>query len=94
MQALIWTYLEPNLSILAACLPTYGPLFKDDGPTFITKFRSRIASLMSRGGASSSSKPWGNIASRESSNPSNDRFNGKGRKPGSTVDDDGQELIL
>ena len=50
---------------------------------------------MFRGGASSSSnKSGGNIAPRDSSDPSNDRFSGKGRKHGNTVDDDGQELIL
>lgn len=27
--AFIWAEIEPNMSIIAACLPVYGPLFKE-----------------------------------------------------------------
>ncbi|KAF2689800.1 hypothetical protein K458DRAFT_358875 [Lentithecium fluviatile CBS 122367] len=30
-QAFIWAEIEPNTSVIAACLPTYGPLFKEGG---------------------------------------------------------------
>jgi hypothetical protein len=29
--AFIWAEVEPNMSVIAACLPTYGPLFKNGG---------------------------------------------------------------
>jgi hypothetical protein len=31
-KAFIWAEIEPNTSVIAACLPTYGPLFRDGGP--------------------------------------------------------------
>lgn len=46
-QSVVWAQIEPNTSVLAACLPTYAPLFTNGTPTFISKLRSRIVSLMS-----------------------------------------------
>ena len=49
---------------------------------------------MSRGGVSSAKKSWGNSASNNNSKPPYSNFSGQGRKPGSSFDEDGEELIL
>ena len=48
----IWAHIEPNCSIVAACLPTYGPLFKDN-QTFLGWWTS-LRSFISSGSQSSS----------------------------------------
>ena len=47
----LWSHVEPNCSIIAACLPTYGPLFADGG---MASFFRSIRSLFSLGSAASS----------------------------------------
>ncbi|PVH94064.1 hypothetical protein DM02DRAFT_618862 [Periconia macrospinosa] len=39
--AFIWAEIEPNCSVIAACLPTYGPYFRADGvvPRFISNVK-------------------------------------------------------
>ncbi|KAF2639389.1 hypothetical protein P280DRAFT_481521 [Massarina eburnea CBS 473.64] len=41
-NAFIWSEIEPNTSVIAACLPTYGPFFRENGimPKFIHSMRS------------------------------------------------------
>ena len=50
-SAFIWAEIEPNVSVVAACLPTYGPLFRA-GAFFPTAMRS-LRSIL---GMSSKSK--------------------------------------
>ncbi|KAF2866150.1 hypothetical protein BDV95DRAFT_214116 [Massariosphaeria phaeospora] len=42
--AFIWAEIEPNCSVIAACLPTYGPFFKEGRflPGFFRSLRSKI----------------------------------------------------
>jgi hypothetical protein len=44
-NAFIWSEIEPNCSVIAACLPTFSPFFKKENgimrmPKFISSFRS------------------------------------------------------
>ncbi|KAJ4298035.1 hypothetical protein N0V90_005934 [Kalmusia sp. IMI 367209] len=41
-NAFIWAEVEPNAAVIAACLPTYGPLFKEGGlfPKILNSLRS------------------------------------------------------
>ncbi|ORY13611.1 hypothetical protein BCR34DRAFT_599781 [Clohesyomyces aquaticus] len=41
-KAFIWAEVEPNASVIAACLPTYGPFFSETGivSSFIRSLRS------------------------------------------------------
>lgn len=43
-RAFIWAEIEPNTSVIAACLPTFGPLFKEGGifPRIINSLRSSL----------------------------------------------------
>lgn len=38
-QGYIWSEIEPNCSVIAACLPTFGPLFTN-GRSTVSRFRS------------------------------------------------------
>lgn len=44
-RGFIWAHIEPNCSIVAACLPTYGPLFMENKSLagWWTSFRSFIS---------------------------------------------------
>ncbi|MCJ1438188.1 hypothetical protein MMC27_007575 [Xylographa pallens] len=57
----IWSNIEPNCSVIAACLPTYGPIFagrrQKGGISFFSSLRARILSLSggsSKGGSKGS----------------------------------------
>ncbi|KAH8429149.1 uncharacterized protein LDX57_006819 [Aspergillus melleus] len=51
--ATTWAIVEPNMSIVAACLPTYGNLF-GIAPAVRSAFRSLCTFMSSRGGGSGS----------------------------------------
>jgi hypothetical protein len=53
-RAFIWAEIEPNTSVIAACLPTYGPLVKEGGlaPRILQWLRSTL-------GSSTESEPRG-----------------------------------
>ncbi|CAI6262719.1 unnamed protein product [Periconia digitata] len=64
--AFIWAEIEPNCSVIAACLPTYGPYFKADGivPKFISNVKqsfgmstSASSVVASKSGQGSSNTP-------------------------------------
>lgn len=50
-SAFIWAEIEPNASVIAACLPTYGSLFKEGGIIFRIFDRLRPSLGASRGTA-------------------------------------------
>jgi hypothetical protein len=52
-RAFIWAEVEPNTAVIAACLPTYGPLFTDSkiGSGILRSLKSILSNL------STSSKP-------------------------------------
>ncbi|KAI4193814.1 MAG: hypothetical protein LQ346_003824 [Caloplaca aetnensis] len=59
VKAALWSKLEPAASIIAACLPTYGPLLKNSNVGSLFKSAASffsIRSLRSRGSASEPSK--------------------------------------
>ena len=56
-SAFIWSEIEPNTSVIAACLPTYGPFFKENGvvPRFVHSVKSSLGmSTASERGADAS----------------------------------------
>ena len=68
-QQYIWTHIEPNCSIIAACLPTYGPLFKGhSADSFIAGLRSFFSvsswSTGPRGSGKGSGKDGGKDSER------------------------------
>lgn len=58
-QEFIWAHIEPNCSIVAACLPTYGPLLQTN--TGFGKWMHSLRSLLPSGSGrshGSSSRLW------------------------------------
>jgi hypothetical protein len=53
----IWSHIEPNCSVIAACLPTYGTLFT--GSYSVNSLVQRLGSFMSLGSRSSKNKTGG-----------------------------------
>lgn len=56
--AFIWAEIEPNTSVIAACLPTYGPLFREGG-IFPKLFQSLLTALGKSKGSAHGSTPSG-----------------------------------
>ncbi|KAF2727078.1 hypothetical protein EJ04DRAFT_506292 [Polyplosphaeria fusca] len=50
-EAYIWAAVEPNVAVIAACLPTYGPLFAENGVLTPVVRSIKGAFSMSRGTA-------------------------------------------
>jgi len=57
VNILIWSTIEPCVSIIAACLPTYGPLFRHGGT-----FKSLVSSIRSLMRTSKTSTHHGSIS--------------------------------
>ena len=57
-EGFIWAHIEPNASIIAACLPTYGIFFRTGrtAHSFIRSIRSRFGSIAGSRGDSGLSK--------------------------------------
>ncbi|KAF2198219.1 hypothetical protein GQ43DRAFT_494122 [Delitschia confertaspora ATCC 74209] len=53
-RGFIWAHIEPNCSIIAACLPTYGPLFHNgrSAHSLIRSLRSALFSGSTKNGSS------------------------------------------
>ncbi|KAL5405481.1 hypothetical protein PMIN06_003748 [Paraphaeosphaeria minitans] len=50
-NAFIWSGIEPSTSVIAACLPTYGPFFRESGivPKFIQSVKSTFGTSSASG---------------------------------------------
>jgi hypothetical protein len=53
VQASLWSKIEPSASIIAACLPTYGPLFNNRGLSTMIRSTFSFFSISSRTASSS-----------------------------------------
>lgn len=53
MNLVIWSEIEPCLSIIAACIPTFGPLLRNGFP--LNSFASSVRSWFKRSSSSSAS---------------------------------------
>ena len=72
----IWAHIEPSCSVIAACLPTYGPFFINSRYS-LGGLLSSLRSFMSLGSRSPSSREEGLISDPKSSGQDLELSNGR-----------------